>query len=274
MMGAAALSAAGALRSGAGLVTVGVPASEFSSVVRRIRPEAMVLALPATKDGQLAASAGSRISDFIRQRDITVVAAGPGLSVAPGVLSVLERLLSLTSLPLVLDADALNNLEGRSRRLNRGAGWPVVITPHPGEMGRLAGLSTAAVQKDRCGVAVSWARRWDLICVLKGHRTVVTDGRTSYINTTGNPGMATGGSGDVLTGILAGLLAQGVRRLSNDAPRERRRAVCLEAGASAVFLHGMAGDIAARAKTERGLLAMDIAEAFPAALRRTAGAAA
>ena len=130
-----------------------------------------------------------------------------------------------------------------------------MITPHPGEMGRLAGLSAGQVQKDREKVAASFARRFNLICVLKGHRTVVTDGWTTYLNTTGNPGMATGGSGDVLTGILAGCLAQRPRPL--------------EAAAAAVFLHGLAGDIAARARGERGLLAMDITEAFPAALRRT-----
>jgi hydroxyethylthiazole kinase-like uncharacterized protein yjeF len=274
MMGAAVLSGLGALRSGAGLVTMGVPVTEQAAVSRRIRPEAMVLGLKGTRQGALAASAWSEAAAVIRRRKMTVVAAGPGLTVNPQTRSLLLKLLSLRSLPIVLDADALNNLAGQTRRLDRRDGWPTVITPHPGEMGRLLGLSTLQVQADRVGRAVSLAQRSHLICVLKGDRTVVTDGRTSYINTTGNPGMAKGGSGDVLTGILAGFLAQRVSCLAGASSFEKKRAACLEASAAAVFLHGLAGDIAARTHTQRGLLAMDIGEALPAAIRRTAGAAA
>lgn len=256
MTGAAVLSAAGALRSGAGLVTVGVPATELSAVARRIRPEAMTLGLPATSRGALAASACQKVVDFIHRRGITVLAAGPGLSVNLQTRSLLERLLTAVSLPIILDADALNNLAGVFGGLAKRFTGPVTVTPHPGEMSRLTGLSVARIQKDRVVAATALSRRLGVICVLKGAGTVVTDGRRAYLNTTGNPGMATGGSGDVLTGSVAALIAQ------------KGRAGCLEAAAAAVYLHGLAGDIAARAKNQRGLLAMDIAEALPRAMRR------
>lgn len=267
MTGAPVLAASGALRSGAGLVTVGVPRVAQSIVARKLRPEAMTLGLASTRQGASAVSSWRSLEVFLRQRKVTVLAAGPGLGVHPSTCSLLKKLLELESTPLVLDADGLNSFAGRPRSLSR-RGWPLIVTPHPGEMGRLTGLSVSRIQGDRVRAAASFARRYRFICVLKGHQTVVTDGVTCYINTTGNPGMATGGSGDVLVGVIASLLAQKVARSIQPVSSSDKRRICLEASALAVFLHGLAGDIAAQEKSQMGLVAMDIAETLPKAIRR------
>ena len=157
--------------------------------------------------------------------------------------------------PLVLDADGLNAFEGRASELN-GKGRTLVITPHPGEMARLAASTIAAVQSDRINVARKFAREHELIVVLKGHRTLIAqpDG-TVWVNTTGNPGMATGGTGDILTGMVSGLIAQNPERI-------------VEAVIAAVHLHGLAGDVARESMGEHSLVATDLVKALPEAFRR------
>jgi len=165
-------------------------------------------------------------------------------------------LVAKAQIPMVVDADGLNAFEGRTGELN-GKGRTIVITPHPGEMARLAGCSIADVQKDRLGVARKFAREHELIVVLKGHRTLVVqpDGE-AWVNTTGNPGMATGGTGDILTGIVAGMIAQ--------QPKDALRAVL-----GAVHLHGLAGDVMRERVGEHSLVATDLLQGLPEAFQRT-----
>jgi NAD(P)H-hydrate epimerase len=162
--------------------------------------------------------------------------------------------------PLVLDADGLNAFEGRTDELN-GKGRTLVITPHPGEMARLAASTIAAVQSDRINVARTFAREHELIVVLKGHRTLIAqpDG-TVWVNTTGNPGMATGGTGDILTGMVSGMIAQNRERI-------------VEAVIAAVHLHGLAGDVARESVGEHSMVATDLVKALPEAFRRVREAA-
>ena len=163
--------------------------------------------------------------------------------------------------PLVLDADGLNAFEGRVAEL-KGNGRSIVITPHPGEMARLAGSTVPAVQRDRINVARTFAREHQLIVVLKGHRTLIAqpDG-TVWVNTTGNPGMATGGTGDILTGMVAGMIAQNPEHI-------------VEAVIAAVHLHGLAGDVARESMGEHSLAATDLIRALPEAFRRVRESAA
>jgi hydroxyethylthiazole kinase-like uncharacterized protein yjeF len=249
MTGAAALCAGGAVRGGAGLVTVATP-SECYPIAASHVAEALFAPMPQTPAGTLAATAARPLREIAARSDI--VALGPGLSTHPATGRCVEAFLAGLKKPCVIDADGLNLVAKRPRILCR-AGAPVVVTPHPGEMGRLAGLTAKQVQADRAGVARRFARDYGAIVVLKGHGTVVTDGRRLRINRTGNPGMATGGSGDVLTGLIAALIAQGM------AP--------YEAAALGAHLHGLAGDLAARVRGEISLAASDLIEFLPAAFQ-------
>ncbi len=249
--GAAILAARAALRSGVGLVTVLAPRG-VASVVAGSVPEAMVHAAPETDTGSLAAGAWpawrSRLDAF------TALAAGPGLTRHPDTASFLEAVLRESAIPVLLDADALNAFQGRIDVLAGHAG-PLVITPHPGELARLLAGSVADVQARRFEVAREAARRARAVAVLKGAGTLVAEsGRLLAVNMmTGNPGMAVGGMGDVLTGLLGGLLARGL------APYDAARA--------AVFLHGRAGDIAAGDKSESSLTAGDLVIELPYSLQ-------
>jgi hydroxyethylthiazole kinase-like uncharacterized protein yjeF len=176
---------------------------------------------------------------------------GPGLGTDPQTSGLVRKLAERCPLPLVLDADGVNAFAGEASRLAERKG-ETVLTPHPGELARLLGLSTAEVQRDRLAAARRAADETQGIVVLKGHRTLVASGEMVFVNPTGNPGMATGGSGDVLFGLLAGLLGQGL-----DA---------LDATLLAVYLHGLAGDVAARRWGEMGLAAGDLVEALPQAV--------
>lgn len=260
MGGAAALTALGALRSGAGLVTVAVPASQ-QRLVAEIAPEALTLALPESA-GRIGPAAVPALRGVLLQRPITAVAIGPGIATAPAVAAALTLLIpACASLPLVLDADALNCLaamQGRyAESLLKGRSVPAVLTPHPGEAARLLATASAKIQADRAAAAARLAARFRSVCLLKGHRTVVTDGKTASLNPTGNPGMAKGGMGDVLTGLIGGFLAQGL------AP--------LDAARLGAFAHGLAGDLAAGETGQAALLARDLAAALPAALKRIEG---
>ena len=189
-----------------------------------------------------------------------MLAVGPGISRNQETAKLVRSLVSKSEIPMVLDADGLNAFEGHAEELN-GKARSLVITPHPGEMARLVGSSVAAVQRDRLNVARTFAREHGVIVVLKGHRTVIAepDG-VVWVNTTGNPGMATGRTGDILTGMVAGLIAQNRERIT-------------EAVIAAVHLHGLAGDVACETMGEQSLVATDILTALPEAFRRVQKAA-
>jgi NAD(P)H-hydrate epimerase len=240
--GAAHLAAVGALRSGAGLVTVATPAS-CQPVVASLGAEYMTEGLAETEAGTVSAFA---VDDVVRMPG-TVIAAGPGLGATDAVAAFVSGLLERANVPLVLDADALNALAGDPGRLVAREGQTVVITPHPGEMARLLGIATAEVQAHRLESARTLATTHRLFVVLKGHRTIIaTPDGEAFINTTGNPGMATGGTGDVLTGMIAAWLGQ----LGDPA-----LACCL-----AVYLHGAAGDLAADDEGEISMIAGDLVQ--------------
>ena len=239
--GAPAMVGMGALRAGAGLVTAAVPEPALASV-GWIAPELMTWPLAATAEGCIRPQQLN--PELLKGK--TVLAIGPGLGQAGETADFLFDLLAQTRMPAVLDADALNMIAARPELLPRIAeGRTVVITPHPGEMARLAGISTAEVQANRLGCARGFAERRGVTVVLKGARTVVAHpGGRAAVSTSGNPGMAKGGSGDLLTGIVAGLLAQH--------PQDPARAV-----EAAVYLHGLAADMAVREADEHTLLATD-----------------
>jgi len=238
--GAAHLAAVGALRSGAGLVTVATPA-RCLEVVAMMGPEYMTEAIDETADG-LDADAVERILEMARD----VIAIGPGLGQQAGTRRFVTSLVDRATMPLVIDADGLNAFTGDPDRLSGRDGRVVIITPHPGEMARLVSMTTEEVQASRIEIARNFASAHHVYVVLKGHRTLIaTPDEKVFINPTGNPGMATGGTGDVLTGMIAAWLAQ-----------------LLDAEAAcklAVYLHGMAGDLAAADEGEAALTSADLA---------------
>ena len=250
MTGAACLTGESALRAGAGLVTVAVPET-LHEVMEEKLTEVMTSPLPDTGKGSLSRGARQRILSLLEKAD--VLAIGPGLSQAAEVIALVRELLPQVKIPCVLDADALNALAGSGDILKKVRA-PVVITPHPGEMARLLGVTPKEIQEDRIAAAVQAAEKWSVTALLKGARTVVAspDGSV-FINPTGNPGMATAGSGDVLTGVVAALMAQGMETA--------------RAAAAGAYIHGLAGDLAAREKGMMGLIAGDILSALPAATR-------
>ncbi|MEY4704466.1 MAG: Bifunctional NAD(P)H-hydrate repair enzyme Nnr [Nitrospirota bacterium] len=251
--GAAALAARAALRIGAGLVTVATPSS-VNDVLETKLLEAMTMPLPETKARTLARSGLDRILTFIQAR--TAIAIGPGLSTHHETVELVQSLMKHLDRPSVLDADALNALAGRASLLTE-CKTPPILTPHPGEMARLEVDATAqSVNADRIGTARRFARERGAFVVLKGARTVIArpDGLVA-ICPTGNPGMATAGTGDVLTGMIVGLLAQGVP--------------AWEAACAAAYFHGSAGDLAAQQIGQAGMLASDLIAQIPYALQRT-----
>jgi NAD(P)H-hydrate epimerase len=251
--GAAILAARAAVRAGAGLVTVAVP-EPILQTVDLGSIESMTLGLPAAnlpgQSGQIAERAAEIVLDAAEGK--AVLALGPGLGQDPATVAAIRRIALECPLPLVLDADGLNAFAGKAGDL-AGRRAETILTPHPGELGRLLGCSTAQIQEDRVAAARGAAEETGAIVVLKGHLTLVASGTAVFVNPTGNPGMATGGVGDVLTGLLAGLLAQGL-----DA---------LDATLLAVYLHGLAGDLAAGRLREGNLAADDLIRILPGAFR-------
>jgi len=236
--GAAYLAAVGALRSGAGLVTIATP-SRCQAVLAAMAPEYMTEALVET-DAGLDPDGVDRVIDMARD----VIALGPGLGDAGGTREFIRRLVDRAGMPMVIDADGLNAFVDDPDRLTGREGRDVIITPHPGEMARLVGMTTDEVQASRIEIARNFAVAHHVFVVLKGHRTLIaTPDEKMFINPTGNPGMATGGTGDVLTGMIAAWLGQ-----------------LLDAEAAcrlAVYLHGLAGDLA---ETDEGEVAMTSAD--------------
>lgn len=250
--GAAVLAALGALRTGAGLVTLGVPRAVYGIIASHV-VEAMPTPLEDAQ-GALAEEALQRVRELAERSD--VVAAGPGLSTGGGVRRVIEGLLRVGK-PLVIDADGLNVLAGQPEIL-RGASAPVVITPHPGELARLLGIRAQEVVADRLGRARAAAARCGCVVVLKSAATVVaTPDGDAYLVRRGNPGMATGGMGDVLTGAIASLIGQG--------------AAPAEAAWTAAYLHGLAADILAGQRGMVGMLASEVAHHLPHAIAAVQG---
>ena len=251
--GAAALAARAALRVGAGLVTVATPNS-VNDVLEAKLLEAMTMPLPETKARTLARSGLDRVLAFIQAR--TAIAIGPGLSTHHETVELVQSLMKHLDRPSVLDADALNALTGKVSLLTE-CKTPPVLTPHPGEMARLeVDATTQSVNADRIGTARRFARERGVFVVLKGARTIVArpDGLVA-ICPTGNPGMATAGTGDVLTGMIVGLLAQ--------------RVPAWEAACAATYFHGSAGDLAAQHVGQPGMVASDLIAQIPYALQRT-----
>jgi NAD(P)H-hydrate epimerase len=257
MVGAVALAANAALRAGAGLVTFAAPA-DVQLTIAALCPCATSVPLACESGGGLAEAAAGEVAAAAERAD--VIAVGPGMGVGAAQKEVLCWALDQEK-PVVADADALNNLAGLT-------GWetvrkcPLVLTPHPGEFARLTGREVGEVQADRQAAARSAALDWagpatpgkhPLVCVLKGAGTVVTDGRRVYVNDTGNPGLATGGTGDVLTGVVAALIGQGLTAFG---------AACLGA-----HVHGLAGDLAAEKLTQVSLTAWDLLDFLPGAMR-------
>jgi len=250
LTGAAALCSLGALRSGCGLVTLGIPKS-LNAIMETKLTEVMTRPLPETRNISLSLEALPKIKKMLK--GVNAVALGPGLSTDKGTKRLVNKLVKLIDKPLVIDADGLNCICSNIKVL-KSIKSPIIITPHPGEMSRLSGLEINTIQRNRQRVAKDLARQCNLIVVLKGNNTVVSDGKANnFVNKSGNPGMATGGTGDILTGMIASFLAQGVPAFN--------------AAKLAVYIHGKAGDLAAREKGEIGLIAGDILDKIPEAFK-------
>ena len=250
--GAAGLTALGALRAGCGLVTLAIP--ESCQKALQFNPlEVMTVAVPETKNGTLALAAKDVLLQQVQGK--SVVAVGPGISTDSETLQLLQELLPAIQVPLVIDADAVNCLAKNPDWRTRIQCEPV-LTPHPKEMSRISGQCTLEIQQNRIEAAARFSRENAVFLVLKGARSLIAfpDGSV-YINPTGNPGMATAGSGDVLTGIIAGLIAQGMKTG--------------QAAMAGTYLHGLAGDIYAEKFTETGLIASDLLDCLPASLKQT-----
>ena len=255
MLGAAALTSLAAMRAGAGLVTAAVPASLNQAAQKKISNVVMTLPLKETKEQTVSIDAFAQIRRVYDQCD--VFAIGPGLSRHSSTQRLVLKIIATLSKPLVIDADALYALSGHLQILHKTA-TVKVLTPHPGEMARLINRSKDHVEKNRQQTALEFARKYGCVLLLKGHRTVVASPQGKiYINTTGNVGMATAGSGDVLTSMIAALLGQGLTGF--------------EAAKFGAYWHGKAGDLAAKSKTRAAMIASDIIDNIPKALKQVIG---
>lgn len=252
MSGAAVLCGSAALRGGAGLVYVAVPAG-IHLIVAGGNP--CYLTVPLAQDGAGMLADEARPGVLALTQGKTVVAVGPGLGQGPGITQLVSELVASCPVPLVIDADGLNALAGATDRLRPGAmAAPRILTPHPGEFARLLGTDVASVQSNRRDLAVRFAAEHGVVLVLKGSGTIVTDGRRVYVNATGNPGMATGGTGDVLTGLIAALVGQGLEPF--------------DAAQLGTYWHGLAGDLARDELGEVSLIASDLLDFLPTAISR------
>jgi NAD(P)H-hydrate epimerase len=248
LTGAAALTSMAALRAGAGLVTLGV-AETLHDIMEVKLTEVMTCPLPGNKDGFLEEAAAEPVLELARRSN--VLAIGPGLGAKDATAKAIKEIIIRAEVPLVVDADALNALAGCMDILQQSPAL-AVVTPHPGEMARLIGMTAGQVNSDRINIAREFAVRWDSIVVLKGAPTITAfpDGEI-FVNSSGNAGMATGGTGDVLTGVIASFIAQGLS--SHDA------------AVAGVYIHGLAGDITAK-QGASGLVAGDLLHKLPAAI--------
>lgn len=249
--GAAVLVALGAQRSGTGLVTVGVPKS-LNPIMEQKTTEAMTEPLPETNLETLGPESLERAMKIAGEKK-TAIAIGPGISTTDETREFLYEIIRESELPMLIDADAITLVSDNPKILNESQA-PIVLTPHPGEMSKLAKITTEEIQADRINAARNFSTKFKVYLVLKGARTVIsTPEGEIYINTTGNPGMSSGGMGDVLSGIIGGLLAQGLDPV--------------EACKLGVFVHGLAGDIVCEQNGEAGIIATDVANILPQAIR-------
>ncbi len=256
LSGAAVLASQACIRTGAGLVTLCIPECLHDIMAIKLT-EIMTLPCDQTSQGTLSVNAYKTIMDFINTRKINVLALGPGLSTHTDTVQLVKKIISSTDLACVLDADGINAFKSDgSHRVKEFVSTKakILITPHPGELARLVGMQPQQILQDRVASVRDFASRNNVMCILKGHQTLISDGEQVFANTTGNPGMATAGSGDVLTGILAGLIAQG--------------AGLSESARLGVYMHGLAGDLARDLTGEMGLVATDIVLSIPMALQK------
>jgi len=250
--GAAAMTAKSALRTGTGLVSVGT-SNGLVPIIQQQVTEAMCIPSAESVDGTIGLGAETELLKVAAK--MSACAIGPGLSAHYETVTMVRGFLQQITIPVVIDADGLNALVGNLDVLKKTRG-PVIMTPHPGEMARLLNMTIPDIQKDRIGIATAFAAKHKVTLVLKGAGTVIANPEgLVYINTTGNPGMATGGTGDALTGMIGSFLAQGIGSL---------HAACL-----GVYLHGLAGDLAAKEKGEVGMIAGDLIEKIPQAMQET-----
>jgi NAD(P)H-hydrate epimerase len=249
MTGAATLASLASLQVGAGLTKLGIPAS-LNPILEQKLTEVMTVPLAETDSQSISIKAKDQIADLLEWAD--VLAVGPGLTTHPETIEFVQWLLTTVKKPMVLDADGLNAL-AQSPDLIKSYPGELIITPHPGELSRLINMSVADIQNDRLHVIRKFAQEWGKVIILKGGPSVTAAPNGDlFINSTGNPGMATGGSGDVLTGIIAGLLAQKLN--------------AIDAAIAGVYLHGLAGDLAAEELSEMGMIAGDLNHYLPAAI--------
>ncbi len=250
MPGAAILAAEACLRSGAGLVTLAAPKSAHPLMAKRMSPEIIFLPLPEDKSGSVGVGAWPILRKVIQKRPTHVIAVGPGLTRNVGVLSLVRKVVGSAQVPIVLDADGINAFQFKSKDLQAHSS-PMVMTPHQKEFERVFSVQCPKDTRQRLALAKKLAHLYDVTIVLKGHRTLVASEGQQYQNNTGNPGMAKGGTGDVLTGMIAAFIAQGLTPF---------KAACW-----AVYFHGKAGDLAVKVKGELGLLASDTIDFLPEA---------
>ena len=250
MTGAAVLAGSAALRGGAGLVRVACPA-DAQGIVAMGNPCYTTAAIPQHADGTYSAASADELVRLTEEADVVAIGPGLGNRADIGVL-VRTLLLAAPTKPILLDADALNVLSPFAADFATRTA-PLILTPHPGEFARLLGVPTAEVQANRERLAAEFAERFGVVLLLKGHRTIVTDGRQVYTNETGNPGLATGGSGDVLTGLTAALLGQGL--------------TAFDAAALGAWVHGRAGDLAAAELSQVAMIAADLLNYLPKIFR-------
>ena len=251
LTGAVCLCANASLRIGAGLVRVAVPAS-LNEIFEIKLTEVMSLPLP-DRDGYLSLEGYDLILEILDKIDVIVL--GPGASVKDSVKELFFKIIQEIDKPIIIDADGINLVSLDVDILKRRKSKDLIITPHLAEFSRLLKLDIQNIKKNRKELVKDFSFRYNLVCVLKGYRTLVSDGKRLFENKTGNPGMATAGSGDVLTGLIAGLVAQKVN--------------AFESAKIGVYLHGLAGDLAEKEKTQSSLIASDIIEKLPCAIKKT-----
>jgi NAD(P)H-hydrate epimerase len=254
MAGSIALSATAALRSGAGLVTVAVPEA-CQSTVASFEPSYMTIGLPGDGEGRMSKTAHRALVDAAAKA--TAIACGPGLGRSQDLVQLVGRLYFELPQPMVFDADGLNALASQPDILTRAAG-PRILTPHAGELGRLVAKEGPMSEGERRERAADLALRCNVVVLLKGHRTFIADGHRCEFNTTGNPGMATGGTGDILTGVITALLCQGLSPF--------------DAAHLGAYLHGLAGDLAAAELGQVSMIASDLLRFLPTAFKSLSGA--
>ncbi len=248
MPGAGVLCANSAITSGAGLVTIAFPKSAYPVIAKNIKPEIMLLPLEE-KNGTFSKSAQNKILKFIEKRKITSVAIGCGLGKSNSVKNLILSIIKKFDIYVTIDADGLNSLEGKQKnsiiKEFKNSKSKITVTPHPKEFERISGVKYKEDNNYRKEITKTFAENNDIICLLKGHKTVVSDGKKVYVNTTGNAGMATAGSGDVLTGIISAFACIENKDL-------------LLKVSTAVYVHGLAGDFAAKEKSQVSMTASDI----------------